>query len=113
MDPAPPPDWGPKLTKDWRFCFLSPVTVCPNPPLFPPLKAPLGLVFGLMLFALSESPKAFGCLSLNGNPPEEADENGPFDKVADENPTGITEPTSGFDLGPVRPVLCGSWSGLA
>lgn len=92
------------------------MTICPSPlALFPPLKAPTGLVFGLMLFALSEFPKDFCCLgaSLNGAPPEEAEENGPFDKVADENPTGITEPTSGFDLGPVRPVLCGSWSGLA
>lgn len=77
--------------------------------------APAGRVFGLMLFADPEFPKDFCCLgfSLNVFPPEGAEENGPFDKVADENPTGITEPTSGFDLGPVRPVRTGSCSGLA
>ena len=76
---------------------------------------PAGLAFGLMLFAGLEFPKDFCCLgfSLNEFPPEGAEENGPFDKVADENPTGMTEPTSGFDLGPVRPCRTGSSSGLA
>ena len=71
-----------------------------------------------MLFADPEFPKDFCCLgfslgfSRNEFPPEGAEENGPFDKVADENPTGITEPTSGLDFGPVRPFRSGSSSGL-
>ena len=85
-----------------------------NPiPLLPPLKAPLGLDATLLMLLL-DGPKAFGCL---GSPrklslSEEMEENGPFDRVADENPTGITDPTCGVLSNLDLPLRDGRLSGL-
>lgn len=85
-------------------------------PLFPLLKAPLPVGLVIVLALLLVCPKAFGCLasSLKLSFAEEIDENGPFDNVADENPTGMTDPTCGVLSGLVcdLPVRCGSFSGL-
>ena len=88
----------PKFTKDCRFCFLLPLLLTPDglkldpPPRFPPLKSPATLFPAALLLS-----KAFGRLDscpklLLSLLPEE---NGPFDKVADEKPRGMTEPTWG------------------
>jgi len=83
---------------------VFPASFPPNPlPLLPPLKAPAVLLLPL---------KALGRLgSSKLSDEEEMDENGPFDKVADENPTGMTDPTCGVLLCDL-PVRCGSFSGL-
>jgi len=54
----------------------------------------------------------FLCSPLILSLADEMDENGPFERVADVKPTGMTDPTSALLFGPVLPVRCGYCNGL-
>lgn len=90
---------------------MFPASFPPNPlPPLPPLKAPaVGRLFALLLLLPLKALGRLGSSKLSDE--EEMDENGPFDKVADENPTGMTDPTCGVLLCDL-PVRWGSFSGL-
>ena len=78
----------PKFTKDCRFCFLfwlrlllSELPTVPRAASSAPTELPLG-------------DAGENALGRRGSWPD-TEEKGPLDRVADEKPTGMTEPTCG------------------